>query len=124
MNDQDMTTLLNRVADALERLAPPAVNDKPLAPATGYVWHSASGSCQPVSHISHMPLGILRGIDNQIDKLYNNTKAFADGKLANNALLWGARGTGKSSVIKAVHGALQDEGYDIAIVEIAREDIA
>jgi len=122
--DNDITILLTRVADALERLAPPALQNAPLEQAMGYVWNSHSGRCEPVFAISRMPLDTLRGIDTQIAALYDNTKAFAQGKMANNALLWGARGTGKSSVIKAVHGRLQEEGHDVAIVEIAREDIA
>lgn len=122
--DNDISQLLTRVADALERLAPPALSVAPLEPAMGYVWNSDNGKCEPVFAISRMPLDTLRGIDNQIAALYENTKAFAQGRMANNALLWGARGTGKSSVIKAVHGRLQEEGHDVAIVEIAREDIA
>ena len=122
--NDNITDLLTRVADALERLAPPALPQARLEPAMGYVWDNHSGRCQPVPAISRMPLETLRGIDSQIAALYENTKAFAQGKLANNALLWGARGTGKSSVIKAVHGRLQEEGHAVAIVEIAREDIA
>ena len=120
----NITDLLSRVADALERLAPPALPNTPLVPAMGYVWNNHSGQCEPVHAISRMPLDTLCGIEAQIEALYENTKAFAQGKLANNALLWGARGTGKSSVIKAVHGRLQEEGHMVAIVEIAREDIA
>ena len=122
--ENDIANLLTRVADALDRLAPPAISHTPLEPAMGYVWNSQTGKCEPVFAISRMPLNTLRGVDTQIAALYDNTKAFAQGQVANNALLWGARGTGKSSIIKAVHGRLQEEGYDVAIVEIAREDIA
>ena len=124
MSDQELTSLLTRIADALDRLAPPVVNAAPLPEADGYVWNTKTGKCDPVASISNMPLSILRGIDAQSQKLFANSKAFAEGKLANNALLWGARGTGKSSLIKAVHGALRQEGYQLAIVEIAREDIS
>ncbi|MGC6517938.1 MAG: ATP-binding protein [Candidatus Puniceispirillaceae bacterium] len=124
MTDQDNNQLLTRIADALDRLAPPAEPEGPLADADGYIWHSALARCEPVNAISRMPLSTLRGIDTQIDRLLENTKAFAEGRLANNALLWGARGTGKSSLIKAIHGALQKQGYQLAIVEIARDDIA
>lgn len=120
----DTTVLLTRIADALERLAPPAIHDAPLPPAEAYVWNSHSGHCDVVERISRMPLGALRGIDTQIDRLLENTRSFAQGHIANNALLWGARGTGKSSVIKAVHETLQKEGHNLSIVEIAREDIA
>ena len=119
-----MKTLLTRIADALDRLAPPMMNEAPLPEADGYVWNAKTGKCDPVMAISNMPLGVLKGIEAQSQKLFENTKAFASGKLANNALLWGARGTGKSSLIKAVHGALRQDGYQLAIVEIAREDIA
>ena len=121
MSDTD--ALLTRIADALDRLAPPADNHHPLVRADGYLWNAKLAICEPVEKISRLPLSNLRGIHAQITALFDNTKAFAEGRLANNALLWGARGTGKSSVIKAVHGALQDEGFDLAIVEIAREDI-
>ena len=123
MSNQDIIPLLTRIADALDRLAPAPVTGVILPAADGYVWDKQLGRCQAVPTISRIPLSLLKGIQPQIDKLYANTKAFAEGKLANNALLWGARGTGKSSIIKAVHGQLQSEGYDLAIIEIAREDI-
>lgn len=123
MTNPDVLPLLTRIADALDRIAPAPVSGKVLTPADGYVWDKQLGHCQAVPTISRIPLSLLKGIQPQIDKLYANTKAFAEGKLANNALLWGARGTGKSSIIKAVHGQIQSEGYDLAIVEIAREDI-
>ena len=122
-SDPEIVSLLTRLADALDRLAPPALTGAPLPEAAGYVWHGESGRCEIVSKISHVPLNMLCGIDAQIARLYENTKAFAQGQIANNALLWGARGTGKSSLIKAVHGALQAEGYQLSIVEIAREDL-
>lgn len=122
MTDKD--ALLTRIADALDRLAPPADPQIPLTKAQGYIWNARSATCEPVNKISRLHLSALRGIDTQITTLYDNTKAFAEGRLANNALLWGARGTGKSSIIKAVHGKLQEEGYQLSIVEIAREDIA
>ena len=123
MTNPDVLPLLTRIADALDRIAPAPVSGKVLTPADGYVWDKQLGHCQAVPTISRIPLSLLKGIRPQIDKLYANTKAFAEGKLANNALLWGARGTGKSSIIKAVHGQIQSEGYDLAIIEIAREDI-
>ena len=123
MTNPDVLPLLTRIADALDRIAPAPVSGKVLTPADGYVWDKQLGHCQAVPTISRIPLSLLKGIQPQIDKLYANTKAFAEGKLANNALLWGARGTGKSSIIKAVHGQIQSEGYDLAIIEIAREDI-
>ena len=124
MTDQDIPKLLTRIADALERLAPAELTTAPLKPAIGYMWNHHYARCDAVDKIHHIPLATLKGVESQSQKLYENTKAFAEGKLANNALLWGARGTGKSSLIKAVHGALLAEGYDLSIVEIAREDIA
>ena len=124
MTNQDIPKLLTRIADALERLAPAELTTAPLKPAIGYMWNHHYARCDAVDKIHHIPLATLKGVESQSQKLYENTKAFAEGKLANNALLWGARGTGKSSLIKAVHGALLAEGYDLSIVEIAREDIA
>ena len=124
MSDSQLTAFVKRITQALERLAPPALPDAPLPAASGYIWHASKGYCEPVETIHRLPLSTLQGIDTQITRLFDNTKAFAAGHIANNALLWGARGTGKSSVIKAVHGAVQELGYQLAIVEIAREDIA
>lgn len=124
MTDSEMTKLLHRIADALDRMAPATTSETPLADAEGYVWRPDQMQCSPVSHIARLPLSALCGISPQLQQLYDNTKRFAEGKLANNALLWGARGTGKSSLVKAVHGALIAEGFSLKIVEIAREDIA
>ena len=124
MTDSEMTKLLHRIADALDRMAPATTSEAPLADAEGYVWRPDQMQCSPVSHIARLPLSALCGISPQLQQLYDNTKRFAEGKLANNALLWGARGTGKSSLVKAVHGALIAEGFSLKIVEIAREDIA
>ena len=110
VNDQDIPKLLTRIADALERLAPAEITTAKLAPAIGYMWNHHHACCEAVEKIHHMPLATLKGVDTQIERLYENTKAFAEGKLANNALLWGARCTGKSSLIKAVHGALIADG--------------
>ena len=124
MTDSEMTKLLHRIADALDRMAPATTSEAPLADAEGYVWRPDQMQCSPVSHIARLPLSALCGISPQLQQLHDNTKRFAEGKLANNALLWGARGTGKSSLVKAVHGALIAEGFSLKIVEIAREDIA
>ena len=124
MTDSEMTKLLHRIADALDRMAPATTSEAPLADAEGYVWRPDQMQCSPVSHIARLPLSALCGISPQLQQLYDNTKRFAEGKLANNALLWGARGTGKSSLVKAVHGALIAEGFSLKIVEIAREHIA
>ena len=123
MDNNQILPLLNRIADALDRLAPAPMPEAELPVCEGYMWDAKSARCVAVSKIQRLPLSVLKGISSQSEKLYENTEAFAKGKLANNALLWGARGTGKSSLIKAVHGDLVAKGHDLRIVEIAREDI-
>src|SRR5262245_40380603 len=116
--------LLARIADALERLspAPPACAD--IADADAFIWHAETGRLDPVRSINRVGVELLRGIDRQRDILLDNTRRFAQGLPANNALLWGARGMGKSSLVKAIHGAVNDElGGVLALVEIHREDI-
>jgi predicted AAA+ superfamily ATPase len=123
----DALPLLARIADALERLAPPAAADADLAAADAFVWHADTGALTPVAKVNRIDIALLRGIDRQADLLLDNTRRFADGLAANNALLWGARGTGKSSLVKAVHAAANAErtGADrLVLVEIHREDIA
>ncbi|MDZ7904869.1 MAG: ATP-binding protein [Cypionkella sp.] len=115
--------LLTRIAEALERLAPPpAASPDFTAPA--FIWQSSPEALLPLHHIAAQPLDVLVGITRARDILLDNTRAFARGLPANNALLWGARGMGKSSLVKAVHGALRAEGFDLKIVELAREDLA
>ncbi len=111
-----------RIAAALERLAPPQRNFEPDA-APAFVWEEESASLLPVERISRVPLALLKGIDSQKARLLENTRAFAAALPANNALLWGARGMGKSSLVKAVHGALEEEFPRLRLVEIHREDI-
>ena len=116
--------LLTRIAEALERLAP---QQKPLADLSrgdAFNWAAATSTLEPVPRVNRLPLGLLKGIDRVRDILYDNTKRFAEGLPANNVLLWGARGMGKSSLIKAVHGQINAERAGaLAIVEIHREDI-
>ena len=113
-------TELSRIADALERIAP-----RPFAApdwqASAYVWETGPERLVPVAHPSRIALALLHGIDRARDTLMENTRRFADGLPANNALLWGARGTGKSSLVKAVHGELEPTG--LKLVELQREDI-
>src|SRR5918912_1407060 len=105
----DMAPLLLRIADALERLAPapPAVND--LDAADAFIWHADREWLEPVPSVNRVELRLLRGIDRVRDILLDNTKRFAAGLPANNVLLWGARGTGKSALVKAVHAAINDD---------------
>ncbi|MEO0412041.1 MAG: ATP-binding protein [Pseudomonadota bacterium] len=114
-------TLLERIALAVERLSP-IVPEKPdFTRADAYVWQANTGSVDALETVSAMPLELLLGIDQAKATLLENTKRFAAGLPANNALLWGARGTGKSSLVKAIHASLPAPRP--ALVEIHREDI-
>lgn len=115
---------LTRIADALDRLAPPAPPPVDLAAANAFVWHAKAARLAPVAAVSGVALSLLRGVDRQQDQLLENTRRFVDGLPANNALLWGARGMGKSSLVKAVHGAINaDQPGALVLIEIHREDI-
>ncbi len=125
LSDQDHQFLhmLARIADALEARHPPDHDPANLPMADAYVWNKAKRRLSPVDSINRVELRLLCGIDQQRDMLLSNTIAFVRGFPANNALLWGARGTGKSSLVKAVHGTVTERGMDCALVEIHREDI-
>jgi len=124
MSENNTGPLLRRIADALERLAPRPPAGAALDAADAFVWVAESERLQTVAEVNRLPLHLLRGIEHQADILLANTQRFADGLPANNALLWGARGTGKSSLVKAVHAAVLDqEPGALALVEIHREDI-
>jgi uncharacterized protein len=127
MTDSNQLSLLRRVADALERLAPPAPASATLDKADAFFWHADGSRLEAVAKVSRIDLDLLRGIDQARDILLDNTRRFAKGLPANNALLWGARGTGKSSLVKAVHAAVSAEADTknaIALIEIHREDLA
>jgi len=121
--DQDLHRQLDRIAEALDRLAPPAAAANDLEMADAFVWQAEHGCLLPVSKVNRVPLSLLHGIDRVSDILLDNTRRFADGLPANNALLWGARGMGKSSLVKAVHAELCGDDHRLALVEIHREDI-
>lgn len=114
---------LTRIAAALDRMAPPPVPAPDFTQADAYVWHPDPDRLQPVAQVSRVPLSALVGIDRARDTLLANTLQFARGHAANNALLWGARGMGKSSLVKAVHAEVLARGLPLALVEIAREDL-
>lgn len=118
-----LAPMLTRMAEALERIAPSYQFPDNLEDAQGYIWEAQLRKLQKIEEIERLPLSCLEGIEEQKQQLLENSRAFAKGLRANNALLWGARGTGKSSLLKAVHGALLSEGLDCAIVEVQREDI-
>ncbi|MBL8704217.1 MAG: ATP-binding protein [Rhodospirillales bacterium] len=120
----DTAALLARIADALDRLAPPARPAARIADADAFVWHAETGSLDPVRTVNRVDVMLLRGIDRQRDILLDNTRRFAQGLPANNALLWGARGMGKSSLVKAIHATVNKETKGaLALIEIHREDI-
>lgn len=122
--DPNLIPILQRIAAALERLAPPPPPAPDLSAADAFVWQAETGTLDPVPEVSRVDLDLLQGIDHQRDILLDNTRRFAAGLPANNALLRGARGMGKSSLVKAVHGAVNAERpHALALVEIHREDI-
>ncbi len=120
---------LRRIAQALEALVPKPVPAPDFATADAFVWQAEMGRLQPVADVSRVPIALLRGIDHVRDILTDNTERFARGFAANNVLLWGARGMGKSSLVKAAHAAINEahagaEGFaPLKLIEIHREDI-
>jgi predicted AAA+ superfamily ATPase len=123
-NDRDLLPLLNRIANALERLAPPPPPSIDLDAGEAFVWRADTGWLEPIHQVNRIEIGLLRGIDRVRDILLDNTERFAIGLPANNVLLWGARGTGKSSLVKAAHAAINDKHpRALVLVEIHREDI-
>ncbi len=124
MTDQHTTELLTRIADALDRLAPPPAPVTPIDAADAFVWYAEGARLVPIPKVNRVDIALLKGISSQQDQLIDNTRRFADGYPANNALLWGARGTGKSSLVKAVHARINEGSPGIlALIEIHREDI-
>jgi predicted AAA+ superfamily ATPase len=140
MNEDTLHATLSRIADALDRIAPPPPSALSLDGADAFVWHPdharGGGRLAPVHHVARVDIALLHGIDRARDILLENTRRFASGLPANNAMLWGARGMGKSSLVKAAHaaalaetpgglalpGRLAQPGR-LALIEIAREDI-
>ncbi|MCK0119589.1 ATP-binding protein [Loktanella sp. F6476L] len=119
MNDDVML----RIAEALERLAPAPLPAPDLSAASAYVWQTDPDQLVPVDKVNRVDLDLLIGVDWSRDTLLANTIQFAKGMPANNALLWGARGMGKSSLVKAIHGAVIKDYPDLRIVEVQREDM-
>lgn len=117
------SNLMLRIAEALERLAPRPAPLPSFTEATAYVWRPDPDRLEPVDHVSRVDLVQLIGIDRARDTLLANTLQFARGHAANNALLWGARGMGKSSLVKAIHAEALRQGLPLVLVEIAREDL-
>ena len=118
-----MTDPMERIAAALERLAPAPQPAPDYDVADAFVWHAEPDHLQPVPKVSRVPVELLVGVDRSRDTLLAKTRQFARGLPANNALLWGARGMGKSSLVKAVHAAVLAEDLPIKLVELQREDL-
>jgi predicted AAA+ superfamily ATPase len=124
----DLTDTLRRIAEALERMGPKVQAAPDLAAADAFVWHPDGRRLLPVPRVNRVDMSLLRGIDRVRDQLMDNTERFAKGLPANNALLWGARGMGKSSLVKASHAAInavraKSGPGALKLIEIHREDI-
>jgi len=127
--------LFERLVQAIERLAPRPPARPDFAAGEAFVWQATAQHFKPVNEINRVPLSLLKGIELPLEQLLENTRRFAQGLPANNALLWGARGMGKSSLIKAVHGAVVSQppkseppkndnlARQLKLIEIHREDI-
>lgn len=124
MNESELAPLLERIAGALERLAPASPPPFELDGAEAFVWDAPAHNLRPVEVVSRVELKLLCGIDHVATILHDNTRRFAAGLPANNALLWGARGMGKSSLVKAIHADVAAvSGKGLTLIEIHREDI-
>lgn len=113
---------LIRIAEALERMTPRPLPAPDFDAANAFIWHTNPDRLDPVAHVARVDLGLLIGINRARDILYENTLHFARGLPANNALLWGARGMGKSSLVKAIHADVA-KAHPLALVELSREDL-
>jgi uncharacterized protein len=127
-----LVVYLERLAAALERLAPAIASKFDFGQAEAFVWQTAPEAFLPVAQVNRQPLALLKGIDRAAEQLLDNTRRFAEGLPANNALLWGARGMGKSSLVKAAQAEVRrslalgrgKDRPDLKLIEIHREDIA
>ena len=116
--------ILIRIAEALERISPNIDEKIDLSKSDGFIYDDSLKNLKPVKKISRVPIQLLKGLENQKDILLKNTQNFANNLPANNALLWGAKGTGKSSLVKSVHAEINDQNNKkIKLIEIHREDI-
>ena len=118
-----MSDPMERIAAALERMSPAPMDAPDFGMADAFVWHVSPDRLDPVETVNRVDIGLLIGVDRARNILLDNTRQFAKGLPANNALLWGSRGMGKSSLVKAVHAAILAEGLALKIVEVQREDL-
>jgi hypothetical protein len=127
VNDDVLQAILaevKRLADAAERIAGPAPEPILWDAADCFVWNPERQNLAPIKRVNRVDLSLIRGVDHVKSILYENTERFAEGFAANNVLLWGARGMGKSSLVKAIHAAINDKhGSAMKLVEVHREDI-
>ncbi|WP_091432461.1 ATP-binding protein [Aliiroseovarius sediminilitoris] len=114
---------MTRIANALERMSPAPLSVPDFSTADAFVWHTSPDRLEPVVNVNRVALELLIGVNRSRDTLLENTLQFARGLPANNALLWGARGMGKSSLVKAVHAEVLNRGEALKIVEVQREDL-
>ncbi|WP_022703383.1 ATP-binding protein [Pseudorhodobacter ferrugineus] len=114
--------ILIRIAEALERINPAPVPAPDFDAANAFIWHTAPDRLDPVPNVSRVDLDLLIGISRARDILHENTLHFAQGLPANNALLWGSRGMGKSSLVKAIHADIT-ANHPLILVELSREDL-
>lgn len=121
----DYRDLITRIAEALERQSPPEAKLPEFKKSRAALWHGSDKGFEVVKDVNAIPLEFLIGVDLQKQQLLENTRAFQAGYSANNALLWGARGMGKSSLIKAIHHELtrSSEAAPLILIEILREEI-
>lgn len=121
-----LNSKLDLLIAAVSRLAPPSVPETDIATADCYVWAADPGFLEPVQRVNRVDIGLIKGVDRVRDILVDNTERFAAGLPANNVLLWGARGMGKSSLVKAAHATINASGKTatpLKLIEIHREDI-
>ncbi|MCF8468171.1 MAG: DUF815 domain-containing protein [Sneathiella sp.] len=124
MSKEKIVEQLKRIADSLERIAPGPQETPDINSGEAFVWQAESNTLRLIPKVNHVDMSMLHGIDRVKDILLDNTLRFAKGLPANNALLWGARGMGKSSLVKAAHALVNRElGNALVLVEIHREDI-
>ena len=119
----ELTARFDIMIGLIERAVPPAPPKIDLDAADAFVWNAATSSLIPVPKVNRVEMVLLKGIDRVRDILLENTRRFAAGHAANNSLLWGARGMGKSSLVKAVHATACQDGTPLKLAEIHREEI-
>ena len=119
-NSETNDDILSRIADALDRIAPPKKEGNTLEESDAFVWHADGQYLEAIYKVNRVDILLLKGIDQQIQLLMANTKRFADGLPSNNTLLWGARGTGKSSLVKAAHAYVnKNSSKRIALIAVS-----